>query len=128
MTKKVAKNLVSINVDNKTQNTILKSETVSQVSNSDIKTSNIRVQNNIAKNSSGTTGLIIGAVVLVVISVLVAVGFFLYKKKSKKNIMVKTAILTGTETDLTDIKIEETQQPSISERRGVEKTAKLIGS
>uniref|UniRef100_A0A0N5BHG4 Uncharacterized protein n=1 Tax=Strongyloides papillosus TaxID=174720 RepID=A0A0N5BHG4_STREA len=129
MTKMVAKHIASFKEDNKTQNTFLKNSVVSQESNSDIKTSIIRIENKKAVESSGgATGIIIAVVVLIVVAILAAVGFFLYKKKSKKSIMVKTAILTGTETDLTDIKIEETQQPSLSERRGAEKTAKLIGT
>uniref|UniRef100_A0A0K0G368 Uncharacterized protein n=1 Tax=Strongyloides venezuelensis TaxID=75913 RepID=A0A0K0G368_STRVS len=57
------------------------------------------------EDSDVATVLIIVAIVLFVITILVIVGCWLCEKKSKKGIMVKTITLTGTETELDDIKI-----------------------
>uniref|UniRef100_A0A0N5CFC9 Endoplasmic reticulum transmembrane protein n=1 Tax=Strongyloides papillosus TaxID=174720 RepID=A0A0N5CFC9_STREA len=79
------------------------------------------------ENSFGVTGLTITVVVLIVRAVHVAVEF-LYKNKSRENKLLKIATLTVTKSEPYDIKIKETQQLSVGERRGSEETAKLTNS
>uniref|UniRef100_A0A0N5B301 Uncharacterized protein n=1 Tax=Strongyloides papillosus TaxID=174720 RepID=A0A0N5B301_STREA len=69
--------------------------------NNNIKTVEVK------ENSDEITDIIIVAIIFTFITVLVIVGCLLCKKKSKKGIMVETATLTGTETELDDIKINE---------------------